>query len=150
MSARTPTEFVKAITERAPLRLSVAAASGGDADELVTRADKRATTPDRLRRVLRGDLDTILAKALKTDPSERYRSVAEFADDLRRFLEHQPIAARGEAFGYRAAKLPVGIAASWAPSPRRSSPSFRWSSSTRSGCPPNAIVRGSRPHGRPR
>ena len=104
MDARTPAEFVRAITARPPLRLSTAAVSGR-AEELVTRADARATTPDRLRRMLRGDLDTILAKALKTNPSERYRSVAEFADDLHRFLEHQPIAARGEAFGYRAAKF---------------------------------------------
>ena len=105
MTARTPAEFVKAITEREPLRLSVAAVSGGNADGIAARAERRATTPDRLRRVLRGDLDTILAKALKTNPSERYGSVAEFADDLRRFMEHQPIAARGDAFGYRAAKF---------------------------------------------
>jgi eukaryotic-like serine/threonine-protein kinase len=58
-----------------------------------------------LRRVLRGDLDTILAKALKTDPEERYESVAEFAEDLRRFLAHAPIAARRDALGYRAAKF---------------------------------------------
>jgi tetratricopeptide (TPR) repeat protein len=84
--AHTPADFVKAITDREPLRLSSAA-------------------PARLRRVLRGDLDTILARALKVDPAERYASVAEFADDLRRFLDHRPIAARGDAFGYRAAKF---------------------------------------------
>jgi tetratricopeptide (TPR) repeat protein len=55
--------------------------------------------------VLRGDLETILAKALKTDPAERYESVAEFADDLRRFLQHQPIGARPDTLGYRSAKF---------------------------------------------
>src|SRR5206468_2185589 len=64
-----------------------------------------AAAPDRLRRMLQGDLDTILAKALKSDQSERYASVAEFSDDLRRFIEHLPISARADAFGYRAAKF---------------------------------------------
>ena len=104
-TARTPAEFVRAISEREPLRLSAAAVSGGDAEGRAARAERRATTPDRLRRLLRGDLDTILAKALKTNPAERYGSVAEFAGDLRRFLEHQPIVARGDAPGYRIAKF---------------------------------------------
>lgn len=38
-----------------------------------------------------GDLDTIVANALKKDPTERYRSATALADDLRRFLRHQPI-----------------------------------------------------------
>ncbi len=46
-----------------------------------------------------------MSKALKTDPAERYESVAEFAEDLRRFLTHEPIAARRDALGYRAAKF---------------------------------------------
>ena len=49
------------------------------------RAASARTTPDRLRAPLRGDLDTIVGKALKKDPAERYASVAEFADDLRRY-----------------------------------------------------------------
>ena len=103
--ARTPAEFVKAIVERDPLRLSDAAVVGDNQDEVVARAATRGTTPDRLRRALQGDLDTILAKALKTTAAERYASVTEFADDLRRFVEHLPIAARGDALGYRAAKF---------------------------------------------
>ena len=102
--ARTPAECARAITDHPPLRLSTAAVRGR-ADDAAARAVKRVTTPDRLARQLRGDLDTILAKALKSSPSERYGSVTEFADDLRRFLEHQPIAARGDALGYRAAKF---------------------------------------------
>src|SRR5262249_12463192 len=69
------------------------------------RAALRGMVPDRLHRVLQGDLETILGKALKRDPAARYGSVAEFADDLRRYLEHLPIAARGDAFRYRAAKF---------------------------------------------
>jgi len=105
VDARAPAEYVKAITDRQPLRLSAAVAVGADRDEIGARAALRGTTVDRLRRALQGDLDTILAKALKSEPSERYGSVAEFADDLRRFSEHLPIAARADAFGYRAAKF---------------------------------------------
>ena len=57
------------------------------------------------RRMLRGDLDTIVAKALKKAPAERYASAAAMADDLRRYLNHQPIAARPDSFSYRAAKF---------------------------------------------
>src|SRR5262249_8277055 len=105
VDARAPAEYVKAITDRQPLRLSAAVGVGADQDEIGARAALRGTTADRLRRALQGDLDTILAKALKSEPSERYGSVAEFADDLRRFSEHLPIAARADAFGYRAAKF---------------------------------------------
>jgi serine/threonine protein kinase/Flp pilus assembly protein TadD len=100
-----PAEFVRAIADREPLRLSAAVGAGTDRGDLVARAASRATTPDRLRRVLQGDLETILAKALKTNAAERYASVAEFADDLRRYLEQLPVAARPDSFGYRAAKF---------------------------------------------
>jgi len=57
------------------------------------------------RRTLEGDLDTILGKALKKDPEERYASVGAFAEDLRRFLTHEPIGARPDTVPYRVAKF---------------------------------------------
>jgi protein-disulfide isomerase len=57
-----------------------------------------------LRRALRGDLETIVAKALRKDPAERYPSALAFAEDLRRSLGHQPIRARPDAVAYRAAR----------------------------------------------
>jgi len=68
-------------------------------------AQRRASTPDKLCRTLRGDLDTIVSKALKKKPSERYASVSAFADDLRRFLKHEAISARPDTFAYRTAKF---------------------------------------------
>ncbi len=68
-------------------------------------AARRSSTPERLRRMLRGDLDTIVAKAMKKDPSERYVSVTDLADDLRRYLRNEPISARPDTVGYRAAKF---------------------------------------------
>jgi serine/threonine-protein kinase len=64
-----------------------------------------STTPERLRRALRGDLDTIVAKALKKEPRERYASVTALADDLRRHLRHEPIDARPDTLAYRTARF---------------------------------------------
>jgi tetratricopeptide (TPR) repeat protein len=69
----------------------------------------KTSTPDpsakRLRRTLRGDLDTIAAKALKKNPQERYASVAALANDLGRYLHHEPIAARPDSVTYRALRF---------------------------------------------
>jgi eukaryotic-like serine/threonine-protein kinase len=56
-------------------------------------------------RELRGDLDNIVAKALKKAPSERYPSTGAFADDLKRFLVHDPVQARPDTASYRVAKF---------------------------------------------
>jgi len=99
-------DLVKAIVDTEPLRVSdVAASKTADAESATTNAASRATTPDKLCRSLRGDLDTIVAKALKKNPQERYASVTALADDLGRYLRHEPIAARPDTLGYRAAKF---------------------------------------------
>ncbi|THD03501.1 hypothetical protein B1810_09640 [Panacagrimonas perspica] len=51
-------------------------------------------------RCLRGDLDAIVALALQREPARRYRSAAEFADDLRRHLQGRPVFARHETLAY--------------------------------------------------
>ena len=96
----SPAELVKAITETEPPRLSDAV---GPRDEAT--AMKRGASAEKLRRSVRGDLDTIVGKALKKNPAERYVSAEAFADDLRRFLRHEPISARPDTIGYRAAKF---------------------------------------------
>ena len=69
------------------------------------------------RRELRGDLDTVLGKALKKKPAERYRTADAFADDLSRWLSGRPVQAQPDSFVYRARKfvrrnaLGVGAAA---------------------------------------
>jgi eukaryotic-like serine/threonine-protein kinase len=64
-----------------------------------------AGAPISRRRALEGDLDTILGKALKKDPAERYASVPAFAEDLRRYLSHEPISARPDTVPYRVSKF---------------------------------------------
>ncbi len=102
----SPAELVRTIVEFEPLRPSDAVAVAmTDSGDAAARAVQRGASVDKLRRVLRGDLDTILAKALKKDPRERYASVAAFADDLRRYLESEPIKARPDTLMYRAGKF---------------------------------------------
>ena len=101
----SPADLVKAIVDTEPLRVSDVVARRPRSGERTTNAARRATTPDKLRRLLRGDLDTIVAKALKKNPQERYASVTAFADDLRRYLKHEPISARPDTLAYRTAKF---------------------------------------------
>ncbi|MEM8560420.1 MAG: serine/threonine-protein kinase, partial [Bacteroidota bacterium] len=57
--------------------------------------------PQRVARLLSGDLDAIVRKALAKTPERRYRSAEAFARDLKRHLEAKPVQARRGAFGYR-------------------------------------------------
>jgi len=103
-SVRSPAELVRAIVDSEPRHPSHVVANKTDAMTDAIAAS-RATTPEKLRGVLRGDLDTIVAKALKKNPAERYSSVGALADDLRRYLKHEPISARPDTLRYHAAKF---------------------------------------------
>jgi serine/threonine protein kinase/predicted negative regulator of RcsB-dependent stress response len=105
-SLRSPAQLVRAIVDTAPPRMSeVVAASGGQADALAQCAAWRAATPARLKRRLQGDLDVIVARALKKHAADRYASVTALADDLRRSLRHEPIRARPDTLRYRMASF---------------------------------------------
>jgi len=107
-AAKTSTAgLVKAIVDTDPRPVSEAASPSRTqtAESVAEHAAKRATSPEGLRRALKGDLETIVAKSLKKDPSERYASVTALAEDVRRHLEHQPIAARPDTLGYRTSKF---------------------------------------------
>jgi serine/threonine-protein kinase len=89
----TALQKMQAVVDREPQRLSDAALRAGGPG-----AAKRA-------RELKGDLDTIAARALKKAPAERYANAAALADDIRRYLEHLPITARPDGWRYRTAKF---------------------------------------------
>ena len=96
--------LIHAIVETEPRRLSEAVEQTANPSEAITQhAVRCGTTVPRLRRTLRGDLDTIVAKALKKSASDRYASVSAMADDLRRYLRHEPISARPDTIQYRTA-----------------------------------------------
>ena len=102
-----------------PYRLK--AGAGRALEDAIVRASvplASSLAHDKARaRQLRGDLDTILAKALKKAPSERYGSVDAFAADIQRHLAGSPVLARPDSLGYRVSRfvrrhrLPVGVAA---------------------------------------
>ncbi|HEY0802256.1 MAG TPA: protein kinase, partial [Steroidobacteraceae bacterium] len=65
----------------------------------------RNTTPEKLARQLRGDLDAIALKALAKQPSERYASAAALAADVRRYIDGKPIGALPPRFTDRLSKF---------------------------------------------
>jgi len=102
----TPAGLVKAILDTEPPRPSeIVVRTLTNEEASVTNARRRGTTSDKLAKLLRGDLDTIVAKALQKNPRERYASIKAFADDLQRYSRHEPISARPDAIAYRAGKF---------------------------------------------
>jgi tetratricopeptide (TPR) repeat protein len=91
-----------AAVERALARTTTAAPQ-----TVVTEAaaEARKTSLAALRRLLVGDLSTIVAKALAHEPEQRYASVGHLADDLQLWAAGQPILARPDSVGYRLRKL---------------------------------------------
>lgn len=87
--------FTREVCETEPVRPS--AATGGDA-------------PAPLRRQLRGDLDSIVLKALRKQAAQRYGSADQLADDLRRHLMRRPVRARDATFAYRTGRF---VARNW-------------------------------------
>jgi serine/threonine protein kinase/tetratricopeptide (TPR) repeat protein len=67
-----------------------------DTNRLAARESRQ-----RLRRLLRGDLDRIVLKTLRKEPERRYGSAARIVEDLERHLEGRPVEARADSAGYR-------------------------------------------------
>lgn len=68
-------------------------------------ANVREGSPAKLQRRLAGDLDHIVLKAMRKEPDQRYTSVEQFGEDIRRHLEGLPVTAVKGTFSYRATKL---------------------------------------------
>ena len=62
-------------------------------------------SPKLLQRKLRGDLDNIVLMCLIKEPERRYVSASALSDDLERYLNLEPVLARGQSFAYRARKF---------------------------------------------
>ncbi len=80
-------EFERAICEQEPQRpSSVIREAGGS-------------------QAIQGDLDTIVLKAIRKEPEQRYASVREFAEDIERYLKRKPVFARDATLGYRGGRF---------------------------------------------
>ena len=69
-----------------------------------TVAEKRHMEPRRLSRMLRGELDWIVMKALEKDRGRRYESVSGMQKDVERYLNNEPVLARPPSLAYRLRK----------------------------------------------
>jgi non-specific serine/threonine protein kinase/serine/threonine-protein kinase len=85
--------IARAVCESEPSPPSTAAGRGG------------ATRPPASPAELRGDLDTIVLKALRKEPARRYLSALELSEDIRRHLAGLPVLARADTLGYRVSKF---------------------------------------------
>ena len=78
-------------------------------------SEVREGDPNRLRKRLQGDLDSILLTTLRKEPARRYSSVEAFSGDLRRHLDNLPVSAREDSLWYRsnrfARRHPGGVTA---------------------------------------
>jgi serine/threonine protein kinase len=93
-------ERMRAVVETEATALSTAAAQPA----VGARQGSAARAPHALRR-LRGDLENIVAKALRKRPAERYPTAAAMAEDLRRHLDGQPVSAGPDTLSYRVTKF---------------------------------------------
>lgn len=96
-------EMRRVIREEAAPRPSTRLSSLGD--EATTIAKHRRVELATLNRQLRGDLEWIPLKAMRKDRTERYRSAADLADDVRRYLKGEALEAGPEAASYRLRKF---------------------------------------------
>ncbi len=106
-ACRTPADQIRAVLDSSPSRLSQALTPSASlsADRAQALATARDSSPMKLRRSYRGDLENILGKALRKEPTQRYQAVGAFGEDLARYLRHEPVAAQADRWGYRARKF---------------------------------------------
>jgi WD40 repeat protein len=98
LARRSRAALEEAILRADPLPLGRVVADGA-------AAAARGVSVAGLTRSLRGDLDTIVMKALRKRPAERYATVDALGEDLARWLRDEPILARRDHLAYRAAKF---------------------------------------------
>jgi tetratricopeptide (TPR) repeat protein len=95
-------EVLRVVREQEPPRPSTKLS---DAEALPTLAANRGTEPARLARLLRGELDWVVMKALEKDRNRRYESANGFALDLLRYLADEPVQACPPSAWYRLRKF---------------------------------------------
>lgn len=101
-SELTAADIRQLVCEDQPQLASVAFKAAADPEAI---AAARRSHPSAVVRSIRGDLDSILAKALQKDPKQRYVSVAELRADIARHRESRPILERSDSALYRVRKF---------------------------------------------
>jgi serine/threonine protein kinase len=96
-------EIRRIIREEEPARPSTRLSTLGPA--AATVSTNRESDPRSLRRLLRGELDWIVMKALEKDRTRRYETASAFAADVQRYLADEPVLACPPSAGYRLRKF---------------------------------------------
>ena len=106
-------EIQRIIREKDPPTPSTRVSGLGE--DLVEVARDRNIEPGTLPRLLRGDLDWIVMRALEKDRARRYSTASELAADIGRHLRHEPVTASPPSVPYRLRKFVrrhrIGVAA---------------------------------------
>jgi tetratricopeptide (TPR) repeat protein len=97
------TEMLRMIREQEPPRPSTRLLESRDT--LPAISAQRQTEPAKLTRLVRGELDWIVMKALEKDRSRRYDTATAFAGDVQRYLADEPVQACPPSAGYRFGKF---------------------------------------------
>jgi serine/threonine protein kinase/tetratricopeptide (TPR) repeat protein len=95
-------EMLRVIREQEPSKPSTKLSSS---DALPTLSANRGTEPAKLTRLVRGELDWIVMKALEKDRGRRYDTANGFAMDVQRYLADEPVQACPPSATYRLGKL---------------------------------------------
>jgi serine/threonine protein kinase/Flp pilus assembly protein TadD len=95
-------EMLRVIREQEPSKPSTKLST---AEGLPTLAANRGTEPAKLTRLVRGELDWIVMKALEKDRNRRYESASALAADVQRYLLDEPVQACPPSAGYRLQKF---------------------------------------------
>ncbi|MEP6699275.1 MAG: tetratricopeptide repeat protein [Verrucomicrobiota bacterium] len=103
ITTRRPDEIARLICETDPIKPSTALRNRASSIEDRDSADSRFTIHHS--RLIKGDLDNIVLRAMRKEPQRRYASVAQFSEDIRRHLGGLPVIARKDTFGYRSGKF---------------------------------------------
>jgi serine/threonine protein kinase/Flp pilus assembly protein TadD len=103
LKAVTYDELRRIIREEEPPRPSTRLSTLGPAGH--TASEQRQSDLGRLRRLLHGELDWIVMKALEKDRGRRYETASAFAADVRHYLNDEPVQARPASVWYRAGKF---------------------------------------------
>jgi serine/threonine-protein kinase len=98
-------ELERRIVEVEPRSPVAALSSAALEGSLRESAAARGVAPAQLRRLIEGDLDTIVLEALRKEPEERYASVLALAEDIERHLTGLPVQARAPTVLYRVRKF---------------------------------------------
>ena len=96
-------EWRRIIREEEPPKPSTRLSTIQDSIQIVSSL--RSSTPERLASTVRGDLDWIVMKALEKDRTRRFQSAADFAEDVIRYQEDEPIESRPPSTAYQLRKL---------------------------------------------